>query len=182
MIDLQSALHANEFIVPSIYETAVEPNRWDEVLATTSEFLGAAAAMHSLSFWASGRGKAISFYGMMDGARSIWEANYATNEWVQTAADLPLGEILHSELPSMEVMLETPLGRDILAPHGWTDVMAVRTTDSPLFVGALSFYAMEMFSQSTLDRFEFLIPHFARALALHQRIERLSLDSAAFLA
>ena len=42
MIDLQSALHANEFFVPSIYETAVDPNRWDEVLATTSEFLGAA--------------------------------------------------------------------------------------------------------------------------------------------
>jgi hypothetical protein len=88
---------------------------------------------------------------MLEGAMSAWEKNYATNEWVQTAASLPLGEVMHSELPSMEKMLETELGREILAPQGWADLVAVRTTDSPLFLGALSFYSKGMFEPRGSD-------------------------------
>lgn len=180
MLDLRSALHANEHIIPSIYETAVDPTTWNEVLEKTSEFLGAVSGMHSLSFWASGRGKCLSEHGMLEGAMDHWEKNFATNDWVRTAATLPAGQVMHTELPSMEVMLETRLGREILAPQGWKDLMAVRTTDSNLFLGALSFYAKTMIEPEMVERFEFLIPHFARALALHQRIARLSLDAAAF--
>ncbi len=182
MIDLDSILYANSKLIPDIYETAVDPTRWNETLAATAEFLGADSSMHSLTFWASGRGRAFSYTGMPEGSMDIWEKKYATNEWPRTAATLPVGEVMHTELPSMEDMMKTDLGRDILAHTGWVDVMAVKTTDSSLYLGALSFYAKSRFEGPMLERFEFLIPHFSRALALHQRIARLSLEAQAFQA
>jgi DNA-binding CsgD family transcriptional regulator len=101
---------------------------------------------------------------------------------VELAAQTPPGHVLYAsrDVP-VELLLDTPMGRDLIAPQGLTDAIGVKITDSPLFVGAVSGYTTDgVFTAETVGRMDFLAPHLGRALSLHQRFSALQAKSEAF--
>ncbi len=181
MIELSSALHANESIVPLIYEAAVFSEQWPEAMKATVDFSQSHVGMLSVSYRASRRGEIVAQVGLAEDVVERWEAKHGYNEWVELAASLPPGEVIHAaETVSVEQLLDTPMGREIIAPLGVSDGAGLRMSDSAFFVAALSVYARESYVPASLDRLRFLAPHLARSLALHQRIESLAARSAAF--
>lgn len=182
MIDLDSALHANRSIVPLIYESAAGTRAWEDVVQALVEFLDSQLGFITLSYLASGRGEVVASHGLPPEFNALWEERYAINEWVHLAAGQPPGQVLHAARDApVAALLDTPMGRDLLAPQQLTDGIGVKLTDSPLFVGAISTYSREgILPERALDRLDFLTPHLARALALHQRFAALTTQSRAF--
>jgi len=181
MIDLQSALSANESIVPQIYEAAAHPQKWNDAIGELTEFAGCSRSFVTVSYLASRQAEVVASAGLPDEVLEIWTERYGVNEWVLLAQSREPGEVIHTrETVSVEQMLETSMGREILAPLGIRDAVGIRMSDSPHFVGAFSAYSDRDLSPQTLDRLSFLSPHLARGLALHQRMTALSDRAAAF--
>lgn len=181
MIDLRAALSANESIVPQIYEAAAQPQRWSRVIHTITEFVDCERGFVTVSYLASRRGEVVASTGFSPEVLDIWRRKYSINEWVLLAHTREPGEVIHAAATvSVDQLLQTPMGRELLEPQAIRDGAGTKMTDSPHFVGAISTYSGRHLSESAIDRLRFLSPHLARGLALHQRMNALA-DRAAAL-
>ncbi|HPG26457.1 MAG: PAS domain-containing protein [Spirochaetaceae bacterium] len=169
-IDLDSALYANEHIVPSIYEAAAVPDCWDRAVELVTDFVDCTQGFVSMSYLTSRRAEVVASSGFPDEMIERWEERYGVNEWVMLAAGNEPGLVIHAaDTVSVDQMLATPMGQDMLAPLGIRDGVGIKMSDSPHFVGALSTYAVDPIPAHALDRLRFLAPHLARGLAVYQR-------------
>lgn len=180
MIDLESALLANESVIPHIYEAVVTPAHWEEAVRRIVDFLDSFSGMITVSYPASGKGEVLCSAGFPEWATRAWQERHSNNEWVQLAASVPAGRVLHAASTiDVSQLADTPMGRELLEPQDIRDAVGVKMTDSPLFVGAISAYRTSEYHPETLDRLAFLAPHLARGFALHQRLsaEQARLDA-----
>ncbi len=182
MIDLESAIHANQSIVPQIYEAASDPPLWNKVVFSLAEFLDCEIGFIGISYLASGRGETLASVGLPDDMLELWQNEHAVNDWVDFLAKVKPGETVHAnrDVP-VEQIVESKLGKAMIQPLGVVDGVGTKLTDSPLFIGHISTYSTTgLLGQREVDRVDFLAPHLARSLALHQRFSILEGQSRSY--
>jgi DNA-binding winged helix-turn-helix (wHTH) protein/DNA-binding CsgD family transcriptional regulator len=173
-------------LIGDIYDAALDPSLWSNVLARTSKYAGAAAA--SLASWGltSKVAKIQYTFGITQEAERAYEETYSKLDPRHTGIFFfGVGEVVSSsDIVPYEEMLESRLVKEYAAPLGWIDLATALLEKSATALTALNLLRGEQHGRvddAMLHRVRLLVPHFRRAVLIGRTIElkRVEVDSLA---
>jgi DNA-binding CsgD family transcriptional regulator len=169
--------HRAALLIADIYDAALDPSGWPEVLAQTCDFAWGIAAV--LSSHDASRPEARFYFSFGDDpeyTRSYRDTYININPLL-----VPLhqraqpGQIIaHSDLIPMEEYLASRFYREWVRPQGYLDGISAVLEKSPTSFRALIVARHErngLVDEETRRRIGLLAPHFRRAAAITQTIE-----------
>jgi DNA-binding CsgD family transcriptional regulator/PAS domain-containing protein len=181
-------------LIGSIYDCAVEPQRWPETLKQIRSVLDFAAA--SLSVTAVPSGDVLleimslpefimRLAKLIDVSRTQWRHDL-TEAWggLEKVRSLPLGEpIVLSQLKNRSEWMNNPLYWSWGRRLGIHDVLAIAIARDSTMIGSLAF--LRLASQGDIGDVEIeatwlLIPHLQRAVAISKLLDVKSVAAATF--
>jgi DNA-binding winged helix-turn-helix (wHTH) protein len=163
-------------LIGDIYDAALDPALWGNVLEKSSRFAGAAAA--SLTSWGltSKAAKVQYTFGISPEAERAYEETYSKLDPRHTGIFFfGVGEIVSSsDIVPYEEMLESRLVKEYATPLGWVDIATALLEKSATGLAALNLIRGERHGRvddTMRHRVRLLVPHFRRAVLIGKTIE-----------
>lgn len=160
-----------EFVIGTLYDAAVEPERWPAALTATADLLGAVGSQ--LYFWnkrEKGNAAYLRYYGAIDTRRQALER-------------IPAGTVTAYDLDFDEGRFrKSEFLNDFLIPHGVPYVAGTRpfeTADLSAVLAVLRNFRQGSFGQPELAVLRRLVPHLQRAARLHLQMREMRLQNQA---
>lgn len=173
----------SEELVADLYEAAFEAERWPSVLASLQASYDAHMGMIAVSYPFSGRGEVVARNGLPAEFAERWEAEFGWSAWSQAARtrELETGDVVRgSDLVPTEVVLDSPMGRELVEPLDAKYMLAAIVIHSSVALGHLTLYRGRDFDDREVESLGRLAGHIARAFAMHTRALWLRDRAAAF--
>jgi DNA-binding CsgD family transcriptional regulator len=168
-----------ERLLDLIYDAAVEPVIFDEVLRRISALTNASGALlEGFSYY----GEYSSFhnqFGLDPERKILHEAFYLQNPWADAMVTKPEGRIYRSdELVNISSLKKTAFYADMLKPQDKLHSAMAALANRADFIVALHFMRSEKagaWADDELEKIRFFIPHLQRAAKLRLRLHEYSL-------
>ncbi len=182
MPETQLELYAS--VVEAIYDCALDPSKWRDVLPKIAAFLDSDSSTFALHDMARGDGRRFFDYGLSEAAvRSYFEIYAPLNPTITATPMMQIGEpwMLRMMLPREE-FLESRFYKEWCKPNGQGDLMGLLAlrAGSRIATHAIARedgkpeYAIE-----DLQRYKLIAPHICRALVISDALELKTITSQA---
>ena len=163
-------------LIGDIYDAALDPSLWVNVLKGTSRFVGAVAtSMHSLGLTSRVANVRYQFGAALEAVRS-YEEIYSKLDPRHTGLFFHgVGEVVSSaDILPYEEMRESRFYKEYAAPQGWVDAAFALLEKSAAGLAALTVIRGErdgLVDDTMRHRMRLLVPHFRRAVLIGRTIE-----------
>jgi DNA-binding CsgD family transcriptional regulator len=165
--------------VSGIYDAALAPERWHELLGELIEFLGCHRGMYGMDD-RSGRvfSQVQLFHGVDEAAFALWEREFSNQDpWhehhVRRGAYREGFVLHHAATGAIEEVRRTEIYQECFRWGGADDRISITLVGSPSRVGFLSVYRSEsegFFEAESVRRAVALAPHLVRAERIARRL------------
>jgi len=169
-------------VIDKIYDTALDPTQWTELLCVIGILVDAPQGSLMLS---SPSKKTMSDfgYGRNDDMRSRYNTMFlGEDRWFEAAARLPLGSVVTGqELCETRTFEHTPYYQECLRLGEIYDCLGVILEGGRDLNAAISFQrppSVSVFDRAEVKLFSLLVPHLRRLVQIHRKFESLSVMSA----
>ena len=180
-------------LIGHIYDAALEPSRWSDVMRGIVEFIGGAKGLLLASQTSAGQGPFVFPYRLSEAFLLRWQDTYADdNAWSEAArkqgGDVDGSVALGTDLVSDEQLQRSAAYRELVKHEGigqlCTGVVFGRAAGALPATHCSVFRALEdaKFSERERDRMRVLIPHLSRALGVMFRLRSAACKAAASVA
>jgi len=180
-------------LVAHIYDGAVDPNAWPDIVQHLASFFSASKAGLFTAFVGPDKGGLSLSYGVPDAALQVWGARYIPHDiWAQTAVAKGLlregNAVLDCDLLSEQEFLQTVIYREHLQHLDVTKlcsgiVFGAESSDlPPTLVCVYRGRTDPPFGEEDRALMQILISHFSRALGVMYRLRDAEVKIAANLA
>lgn len=169
-------MHDIDQLVGHIYEAAVEPGRWPQVLENLSDFLEGAATKLTFQNVRTSRSEANSVRMSPEADRTYAQYYYKTNVFLQRIAKLRAGTLIPVwNLLPREVYQRSEFYNDFCRPNDMCHPIGVVLANEPevrVVFTCGSAKAAEAFESEHLERLRCIGPHLVRAANVSLRLSR----------
>ena len=169
-------MHDIDQLVGHIYDAAVEPGRWPQVLEKLSDFLEGAATKLTFQNVRSSRSEANSVRMSPEADRAYAQYYYKTNVFLQRIAKLRAGTLIPVwNLLPREVYQRSEFYNDFCRPNDMCHPIGVVLANEPevrVVFTCGSAKAAEAFESEHLERLRCIGPHLVRAANVSLRLSR----------
>jgi len=176
--------HLNR-LVADIYDAALEPMRWSEVLGRAVDFVGGTAGGIISNHPAGDFTEGYYRVGMDCKFAQLYAETYWRLDPVAKLSTHELEEVV--SIPDLIPYDEFRRGRffrEWARPQGWIDAanaLLDRSADHHIYFSVIRGEAEGMVDRETRQRMRFVVPHIRRALRIQRDIGRKEAEAAAFL-
>jgi DNA-binding CsgD family transcriptional regulator len=153
-------------LIGDIYDAALDQTLWREVLRTSCEFVGgAAASLYSRN--SAGRNGHTIFHWNLDGVKSYFNEYARIDPWATGQFMFEIGEVVSITdcIPGNEY-LETRIYKEWAKPQGWVDYLAANLDKSTTTLSAIGIFRNEqqgLVDEEMRRRMRLIVPHLRRA-------------------
>jgi DNA-binding CsgD family transcriptional regulator len=169
-------MHDFDRLVGQVYDAAVEPGRWPQVLEILSDFLEGAATKLTFQNVRTLRSEANSVRMPPEADRTYAQYYYKTNVFLQRIAKLRAGTLIPVwKLLPREVYQRSEFYNDFCQPNDMCHPIGVVLANEPdvrVVFTCGSAKASGEFEPEHLDRLRHIGPHLVRAASLSLRLSR----------
>jgi len=169
-------MHDFDRLVGQIYDAAVEPGRWPQVLELLSDFLEGAHTKLTFQNVRTLRSEATSVRSPPEADRTYAQYYYKTNVFLQRIAKLPAGTLIPVwNLLPREVYQRSEFYNDFCRPNDMCHPIGVVLANEPdarVVFTCGSAKAAGEFQPEHLDRLHRIGPHLVRAASVSLRLSR----------
>jgi DNA-binding CsgD family transcriptional regulator/PAS domain-containing protein len=171
-------------LIGRIYDCALDPGRWPEVLGRIARAVDAPVGMIAMHDLVENRPIRTFAYGMPAPAVWLYEARYATRNPIALALATRQVEGTVDTLGTLveaEAWGRSPIYREFVRPLGLGDVLgvaALRSARRGVWLGTLRRRAQPRFGPTETRLFQLLSPHVVRAMRISDILELRAVEAA----
>lgn len=169
-------MHDFDWLVGQVYDAAVEPGRWPQVLELLSDYLEGAATKLTFQNVRTSRSEASSVRMLPEADCTYAEYYYKTNVFLQRISKLPAGTLIPVwNLLPRDVYQRSEFYNDFCQPNDMCHPIGVVLANEPdvrVVFTCGSARAASEFESEHLDRLRRIGPHLVRAASLSLRLSR----------
>jgi len=155
-------------VVELIYDCALDPARWQELLDTLVEISKSRSGVLGVNDLRNRRTELAFLNGINEHYQQLAEEKYgAVNPYTVPLQLVPVGRVVTSnELISDHDLMENPWYREIFKPLGIRDIVGICVLKTGQRAGTLNVHRSHRYGESDIRFFTLLAPHVCRAVAI----------------